>query len=522
VTVLDVGARDGGFAFAAEKRGAARVVAYDLDPPDATGFATAKRLRESKVEYVQGSVYDLSPKLVGTFDIVLFFGVLDHLRYPLLALDRLWEVTDGYALIETHCLDHRVLLPGGGCPLSAIDPRLTDVALYQFHRKDEWHPGDVSNWFVPNRRAVEDGLWSAGFQPEFLATRDDRIAFKATKRPGMPEHRRHTCEEVTWQARPDGSVSPGSILPDKGPTQRLLGPNERGGAKDSGGVVARAETAPTRFTAAFARLREPKRQGAVSYPPGAEDRIVEALLRLDVDVRRYDIDVADYRRYATTARYPEAFPDYYPANRQEKCLEHYLAAKLLDLERHDIYVDIASEHSPAPDVYRKLFGVTAYRQDLAYPPGLRGDQIGGDAARMPVPDGFATKMALHCSFEHFEGNSDRAFIREANRVLRPGGALCVVPLYLFEAYVIQADPEVAVPAGVVFEDDATVYGAQGWGNRHARFYDAEHLAARVLDEARGMSLHIYRISNAGEVDPSCYVRFAMLIRKPVEGATSRA
>jgi SAM-dependent methyltransferase len=268
------------------------------------------------------------------------------------------------------------------------------------------------------------------------------------------------------------------------------------------------------FDAGYAEIREPKKNGAVSYGPGQEDRIAEGLRAFGVDVRRYEVDVTDYRAYFAASRYMEEFRDYYAFNQAEKSLEHYLAAKLLEFKEQDVYVDVASEHSPAPDIYRRLFGVTAYRQDLGYPPGLAGDRIGGDAARMPVPDGFATKMALHCSFEHFEGESDIGFIREAERVLRPGGAVCVVPLYLFEEYAIQADPEVAVAAGVSFEDDATVYCARGWGNRHGRFYDPAHLTNRVLSNARGMRVQVFQIINAALVDPSCYVRFAMLITKP--------
>ena len=185
------------------------MVAYDLHPPDHYGFETAKRLLGSTVEYVQGSVYDLSPEVLGTFDVVFFLGVLYHLRYPLLALDRIWEMTRGYALIETHHLDHCMLLPEGtSCGLAAIDPRLTEVALYQFYRHDELTPDDFSNWFAPNRRAIEDGLWSAGFVPEVLGAWGDRIAFKATKVVGIPEYRRETYEGLKWQVRSDGSQAP--------------------------------------------------------------------------------------------------------------------------------------------------------------------------------------------------------------------------------------------------------------------------------------------------------------------------
>jgi hypothetical protein len=73
-----------------------------------------------------------------------------------------------------------------------------------------------------------------------------------------------------------------------------------------------------------------------------------------------------------------------------------------------------------------------YRQDLSFPEGIVGNVIGGDTADMPVRDAFANKMALHCSFEHFENGSDIGFIREASRVLRNPGKLIIVPLYLFQ------------------------------------------------------------------------------------------
>jgi len=227
LSVLDIGAWDGFFSFEAEKRGAARVVAYDLHPPDHHGFATAKRLLESNVEYVQGSVHDLSPEVLGTFDVVFFLGVFSHLRYPLLALDRIWDVTNRYALIETHHLDKCVLLPeGNSCELAAIDPRLTDIALYQFYRDDELIPDRFSNWFAPNRRAIEDGLRSAGFQPEFLAAWGDRIAFKAIKVPGIPEYRRETYDGLKWQVRLDGSQLPMVPLRDTGSAVRSLDSDE--------------------------------------------------------------------------------------------------------------------------------------------------------------------------------------------------------------------------------------------------------------------------------------------------------
>jgi len=95
LSVLDIGAWDGFFSFEAERRGAERVVAYDVTPEDYFGFSTAKELLGSKVDYVQGSVYELNKETVGTFDVVLFVAVLYHLRYPLLALDRIRDICRG-------------------------------------------------------------------------------------------------------------------------------------------------------------------------------------------------------------------------------------------------------------------------------------------------------------------------------------------------------------------------------------------------------------------------------------------
>jgi SAM-dependent methyltransferase len=257
--------------------------------------------------------------------------------------------------------------------------------------------------------------------------------------------------------------------------------------------------------------------GWVDYAPGAEDRIAGHLSSLGLEVCPYSIDVDDYRRYVRTAGYEREWSAYYPSNRAEKALEHYLAALLLELGPGDRYIDVGSEASVAPDIYERMFGVEAYRQDRAYAAKLAGRKIGGDAANMPVSAEFATKMALHCSFEHFEGASDIGFIREAERVLRPGGAVCIVPLYVAEEYAIQTDPRIAAFTDVMFETDATVYYAKDWGNRHGRFYDPAHLLSRIAANRGKLLLRVYHIVNAGDVDPSCYVRFALLIRKSRDG-----
>jgi FkbM family methyltransferase len=284
--------------------------------------------------------------------------------------------------------------------------------------------------------------------------------------------------------------------------------------------IERTETKPRSNLNYFhPEIPNPQKQGGVLHGPESQEKVFNRLIQLKIDVEDYNIDVDDYRQYFQAARYVQDFPDYYSFNLPEKALEHYIAAKLLQLNDKDIYIDIASQHSPTPIIYSRLFGVNPYLQDLDYPQGLHGNMIGGDAANMAVPDGFASKMALHCSFEHFENSSDMGFIREVSRVLKPGGAICILPLYMFDEYAIQTDPAVSIPQGVKFDDDATVYCAYGWGNRHGRFYDPEHLLSRVCNNLNGMKIKVYRIVNAKQVDHSCYVQFAALIQKPSQNKT---
>jgi SAM-dependent methyltransferase len=263
-----------------------------------------------------------------------------------------------------------------------------------------------------------------------------------------------------------------------------------------------------------AGIRDPKTTEPFNYTPAVVEAILDDLDRRGFPVEEITVDPAEYHAYFAAAGYAERYPDYYSFNLPEKSLEHFVAATLLELGPTDVYIDIASEHSPVPEIYTRLFGCTSYRQDLAYPEGLHGDRIGGDAASMPVPDGFATRMALHCSFEHFEGDADMRFVREVARVLRPGGRVCFAPLYLSDRYGVLTDPSVAVAEQVSFDPDALVYCKPGWGNRHGRLYDAAHLESRIRRNLAGMQLKLYRVVNATDVDPSCYLQFAAVISRP--------
>ena len=151
-SVLDIGAWDGFFSFECERRGASRVMAVDSfcwngdGWGSKAGFNLARRTLNSKVEDREMEVLDLAPEKVGTFDLVLFFGVLYHMRHPLLALEKVSSVATSHLILET-----KVDLLSLGAPAMA------------FYVGDELNR-DPTNWWAPNLPGLLDMLRAVGFR----------------------------------------------------------------------------------------------------------------------------------------------------------------------------------------------------------------------------------------------------------------------------------------------------------------------------------------------------------------------
>jgi len=116
--VLDIGCAEGFFSFEAERRGAREVIGIDSFPDSVRRFNVVKAARQSNANAFLMNVYDLEPKRLGTFDLVLFYGVLYHLKHPQLALERIRSICTGTLLLQTHALD---------------DPRLQDEPFARFY-----------------------------------------------------------------------------------------------------------------------------------------------------------------------------------------------------------------------------------------------------------------------------------------------------------------------------------------------------------------------------------------------------
>jgi tRNA (mo5U34)-methyltransferase len=156
--VLDIGAATGWNSFEMERRGA-NVVAVDC--VEYEEFRTAAQLLNSKVDYCILDMEEITPQTVGTFDYVLFFGVLYHLRHPLLGLERLCSVTRDTAFVESYVYDGKV-------PVDEPGPQ-----LMEFYETTELG-GQIDNWFGPSTGCMMAMCRSAGFASVDFSHLEDR------------------------------------------------------------------------------------------------------------------------------------------------------------------------------------------------------------------------------------------------------------------------------------------------------------------------------------------------------------
>jgi tRNA (mo5U34)-methyltransferase len=162
-SVLDIGCNGGFYSIEMKRRGAAHVVGIDHDPDYLAQARFAADVLGLDIEFHQLSVYDVA-QLGERFDVVIFMGVLYHLRHPLLALD----------LIRAHVAGDMLLFQSmqrGSRDVAELaeDYPFTETGIFdrpeypKLHFIENRYAHDPTNWFVPNRGAAEAMLRSAGF-----------------------------------------------------------------------------------------------------------------------------------------------------------------------------------------------------------------------------------------------------------------------------------------------------------------------------------------------------------------------
>jgi tRNA (mo5U34)-methyltransferase len=150
--VLDIGAWDGFFSFEAERRGAASVLATDHFCWSGEGwgvkdgFDYAHRRLGSKVASLDIDVPQIGPETAGVHDVVLFLGVLYHVRDPLAALSHAASVCGEMLVVET---------------ATALDILPWPVMRYYVDRDLN---DDPTNFWAPNRKCLEGMARDLGFK----------------------------------------------------------------------------------------------------------------------------------------------------------------------------------------------------------------------------------------------------------------------------------------------------------------------------------------------------------------------
>jgi len=195
-TVLDIGCNGGFYSIEMKRRGAARVLGIDIDEGYLRQARFAAQIIGVDIELLQLSVYDVAA-LEERFDIVLFLGVLYHLRHPLLALD----------LIRHHAVRDLFVcqsLQRGSPDQDRIeeDYPFSETAVFDrpgFPRLafiEQRYASDDTNWWIPNRACTAAMLRSAGFviesnpEEEVFVCRSNPGDTQPTVYPARPRQQR--------------------------------------------------------------------------------------------------------------------------------------------------------------------------------------------------------------------------------------------------------------------------------------------------------------------------------------------
>ncbi|MFB1490575.1 MULTISPECIES: methyltransferase domain-containing protein [unclassified Thiocapsa] len=231
--------------------------------------------------------------------------------------------------------------------------------------------------------------------------------------------------------------------------------------------------------------------------------VEDALQAFGVTVEDYRVDPESFARFKAEKPFPE---DYHGGQTggvwDEKLLEHFIAARLLGLDDYgtdDMYVDVAACHSPWARYLREVRGLNAWAIDLAVGQKFRNLPYyrSENATTTTFADASVRGASLHCAFEMFAGDDDIEFMREAARILAPGGKVVVVPLYLHTHYCSYSTSEYV--------------RMDTWGVPSSRKYDAQALVRRVLDPAieAGLSYRLRALRNKEELGMNVYCHFIL-------------
>jgi tRNA (mo5U34)-methyltransferase len=204
-TVLDIGCNAGFYSIEMKRRGATRVLGIDFDPKYLAQARFAAEVQGMDIEFRQMSVFDVG-RLGEKFDLVIFMGVLYHLRHPLLALDLLYDNVVGDMMIFQSMLRGSDDVAHVNADYDFWRTEIFDEdAFPKMYFIEDRYAQDPTNWWIPNRSCVEAMLRSAGFEIT-----------------DHPEDEVYICRRSTLPDDQPRAVYPGKVTEDTRPRRSIL------------------------------------------------------------------------------------------------------------------------------------------------------------------------------------------------------------------------------------------------------------------------------------------------------------
>jgi SAM-dependent methyltransferase len=229
------------------------------------------------------------------------------------------------------------------------------------------------------------------------------------------------------------------------------------------------------------------------------------------------VDIDAYMTFIEKASYPKGeYGDYFA----EKSLEHFISFQFFNLNEHSLIVDVANAGSAFPKILHDLFDCKVISNDLAFSPGEVAlenwhTRIGCNACNLPLEDALVDLITLHCALEMFEGDDDINLVKEASRILKPGGKLVIIPLYMNEVHHIFRDPKNPRKIQPDIDDGSVlIYRNNFWGVAFARFYSVDAFCTRILANLNdNVKFRLYKMIDTENVGKNVYLSWIGVFEK---------
>lgn len=238
-------------------------------------------------------------------------------------------------------------------------------------------------------------------------------------------------------------------------------------------------------------------------------------------------NITDYHINSTALkRFEDSyfFRDFYDTkwNRyKRKVCEYYMVENILkfnDEEREEyVYLDLMSSSSPWAWAIKKRYSINSYAVDIQKPSKPVECFVEADVTKLPFDCESVDGISIQSGMELLSGNDDMSMLREAERVLKPGGRMIISPMYIYKEPVTLFGRSYYREGQA--EDGTKKYMRLDFNIPFTRLYSVDTLKSRVLDVMKKVkwSLYIVSLDDSDELydtrDTFIYLRYVLAYKK---------